>query len=85
MRRLVADELSDSMTEALVHDKADIMQVFMNMGLDVNFQNRSGQMCLMQAIKFLSSNTAGVLLDAGADVYIRDDNGMTANEHDQIR
>ncbi len=60
-----------------------VIAVLMTNNADMDAQDDLGQTALIKAVQEGKSEIVGYLIDAGADIYISDYSGYTANDHAQ--
>ena len=64
------------------HDEPEILKFLLEHGaININAQNDNGETALMKAVRYNSSESINVLLDAGADIGMKDKEGRYAVDY----
>ena len=64
------------------HDEPEIIKFLIGCGAsNINAQNNDGETALMRAVKYNSSKSINVLLEAGADIGLKDKKGKCAVDY----
>ena len=78
INQLDNNQLHKPIAWSIIHDEVGLLQVLLNNGVDVNSQDKFGSPILFKALyKCKSFKTISLLLDNGANPYLKDERGKT--------
>lgn len=69
------------LTAAIYNQSPELLEYYLNRGVDINMRDRKGTTPLMLAARLCRRNLVGILVKRGADMDCKDRNGMTALSH----
>lgn len=81
---IARDRVTSPVIDAVTAAKAEIAELLIDAGADLNFRNRNGQTALIVAIGSRMEEIASMLIDKGADLTIKDSLGMDAYGYSKL-
>lgn len=86
----IQDDLASALTIAASHGSDNIIRFLLNLGIEINVKDETGDTPLINAVSNGRVNTAELLLEEGADVNAGNNHGKTAlmygvtNDHSKL-